>query len=174
MADSDDPQRTAAFEGVLRDFGAGLMRVAMAYGADSAEAQDLYQEICYAIWQAMPTFRGDSTLRTFVWRIAHNRGLTFRSRRPSRSEDSQRLADLVDGGPPADQIVADRLRHEHLLSAIRQLSDTQREVVLLSLEGLTQAEIGAVLGIAENAVAVRLNRARARLRLALDPRRFDR
>lgn len=164
----------ASFEAVLADHGPGLMRVALAYGRDAAEAQDFYQEICYAIWRALPSFRGEASLKTFVWRIAHNRGLTLRARRPRRGEGEQPLAAVADPGPSPQQVVEDRDRQERLLVAVRELSDTQREVVLLSLEGLSQAEIGEVLGLTENAVAVRLNRARQALRGRLDPKRFDR
>jgi RNA polymerase sigma-70 factor (ECF subfamily) len=164
----------ANFEAVLREFEGGLRRVALAYASDSAEAEDLFQEICFAVWRALPRFRGESSVKTFVWRIAHNRGLTHRARRPRVAGVAEGLETVADPAPSAEQRVSDELRQERLLRAVRQLSDAQREVILLSLEGLAQAEIGEVLGITENAVAVRLNRARQSLRARLDARSFDR
>ena len=161
-------------EKVLAEYGPALMRVAMAYAGDAAEAQDLYQETCFAIWRALPSFRGESSLRTFVWRIAHNRGLSHRARLPRRHEDETALAGFADPAPPPDQVAGRRMLQERLLEAVRRLGDTHREVLLLSLEGLSQAEIGEVLGLTENAVAVRLNRARKQLRERLEPGRFDR
>lgn len=163
-----------AIESVLAGYGAGLLRVALAYARDAADAQDLYQDICYAIWKALPRFRGEASLRTFVWRIAHNRGLSHRARGWRGPEKLELDVELPDPGPAADELVAERQRNDRLFAAVRALPEAGREVVLLALEGLTHGEIAEVLGITENAVAVRLTRARDRLRAQLDPKAFDR
>jgi RNA polymerase sigma-70 factor, ECF subfamily len=165
---------TEGLDAVLRDMGPALRRISLAYGADPADAEDLYQNICYAIWRALPSFRGDAALRTFIWRIAHNRGLSHRARRPPPDRQLPLLDDTPDPAPSAEHLLATRQLHEQLLTAVRSLSDAQCEVVLLALEGLSHAEIGAVLGLTENAVAVRLNRAKNSLKQRLDPKAFDR
>jgi RNA polymerase sigma-70 factor (ECF subfamily) len=175
MPGFDDAGRPRpAFDQVFREFEPALRRVALGYAADSAEAEDLFQEICYAIWRALPRFRGDAAMKTFVWRIAHNRGLTHRARQARLPTHEGELDAVADPAPSVEQRLGEELRDERLLAAVRRLSDAQREVILLSLEGLTQAEIGEVLGVTENTVAVRLNRARNALRARLDPRSFDR
>lgn len=163
-----------AIESVLAGYGAGLMRVALAYTRDAVDAQDLYQDICYAIWKALPRFRGEASLRTFVWRIAHNRGLSHRARGWRGPGKLELDVEYPDPGPAADELVAERQRNDRLFAAVRALPEAGREVVLLALEGLTHGEIAEVLGITENAVAVRLTRARDRLRTQLDPKTFDR
>ena len=152
---------------MLQAHGAALQRLALAYASDDADAQDLFQDICYAIWRALPSFRAEASERTFVFRIAHNRGLSHRSRRKLNAVDLTTLESIADPAPSPAAVADATLRRDRLLNAIRAVSETQREVLLLSLEGLTQREIGEVLGVAENAVAVRLTRARQRLRQLL-------
>jgi RNA polymerase sigma-70 factor, ECF subfamily len=171
MAHAEEPDRAHALDRLLAEYGPGLMRIALAYGREQADAQDLYQEICYAIWRALPSFRGEASVRTYIWRIANNRGITFRSRRRPAPDDHA-LEALPDPAPGPDQLADEQLLRDQLLTAVRELSPSQREVILLSLEGLANVEIGEVLGISANAVAVRLNRARAFLRARLDPRAF--
>ena len=65
----------AQLERLLAAHGAGLHRVARAYAKNPAEAADLAQEIAVAVWRALPGFRGQCSERTFVFRIAHNRGI---------------------------------------------------------------------------------------------------
>lgn len=154
------------FEDVLRDHGRALFRAAQGYAATAADADDLYQEICLAVWRALPRFRGEASLGTWLWRIAHNRGLTFRARsaRPQAVELPDHLA---DASPLPDEALLRSLGRDELLAAIHQLSDAQCEVMLLSLEGLSYAEMAEVLGTSPNAVAVRLNRAKRNLQALL-------
>lgn len=77
-------------------------------------------------------------------------------------------ADLPPAALADPERTADaRLRHRRLLAALQRLTPEARQVVALSLEGMTQAEIGEVVGATANAVAVRLHRAREELRRQL-------
>lgn len=156
-------------EDVVSWFGGAIWRLTAAYAQARADREDLYQEILVAIWRALPRFRGDSQLGTYVIRIAHNRGLTHRAhaaRLGARERDEDPM--LPDPAPGTDE----RLHREHqrarLESAIRRLSAALAQPVLMHLEGMSHAEIAAVLGITENAVAVRMNRARVALAHHLD------
>ncbi|MHB1328914.1 MAG: RNA polymerase sigma factor [Gemmatimonadales bacterium] len=153
------------FERIVQLHGPALRRLALAYGRTTADGDDLFQEICFAIWRSLPTFRGECSERTFAFRIGHNRGLTHRSRR--RPEPVELDEAARDERPGPDAIVVAATERDRLLDAIRQLGDGHRQVVLLSLEGLSHGEIGEVLGISENNVAVRLSRARKELRAIL-------
>ena len=69
------------FDRLIAAHGPGLRRLAQGYADGPADADDLFQDICFALWRALPSFRGESTERTFAFRIGHNRGLTHRSRK---------------------------------------------------------------------------------------------
>ena len=149
--------------------GAGLSRVAASYAFSPQEREDLTQEIALAIWRALPSFRGDSSERTFVFRIAHNRGLSLVSRR--RTEMRTEPIEIADPGPDPEARAHQAQRRQRLLVAIRSLPVGFRQVLTLALEGLPHVEIGDILGIAENNVAVRLSRARNALRAILGDKR---
>ncbi len=157
------------FETVVEEYGPALWRLTAGWARDRAAREDLYQEILVALWRALPQFRRESQLRTYVFRIAHNRCLSHRGR--SQREPASTLADappLVDSAPGPERQASDRERLEQLREALRRLTPARRQLLLLHLEGLTQREIGEVLGITEGNVAVRLHRARHSLRGFLD------
>lgn len=155
----------ARYDDLLREHGSALRRVAAVYERDPALREDLFQEICLALWQALPRFEGLASLRTFTFRIAHNRGITHRWRRRSSASGAIEDADEPRDPSPDPEAAASRgQRSEQLLDAVGRLSLKHRQVVALTLEGLSPAEIGDVLGITENNAAVRLTRARQALR----------
>ncbi len=155
----------ARYDEVLRAHGGALRRVASVYERDPALREDLFQEICLALWQALPRFEERSSLRTFVFRVAHNRGLTHRwQRRAAAAGALEDAAEPRDPGPDPEAAASRGQRSARLLEAVGRLPLNYRQVVALTLEGLSQAEIGEVLGITENNVAVRVTRARQALR----------
>ncbi len=157
------------YDRILQEHGPALRRVAAAYEADPSRREDLLQEICLALWQALPRFREEATERTFAFRIAHNRGLTHGWRaRGSVTADLNEAGELADPRQDPESELHEGERRDRLREAIRRLPLAARQVVVLSLEGLSQREIGDVLGITENNVAVRLTRARKLLRQALE------
>ncbi|WP_250461298.1 RNA polymerase sigma factor [Microbulbifer litoralis] len=151
------------FQQLVADHGAAIARVAGSYVRNSAERDDLAQDIWLAVWRALPSFRGDASLKTFVFRIAHNRAVTALARRRPEGAAEDALEQLADSAPgPAEQL-ASRRDSERLLAAVQQLPLGLRQTLTLRLEGLSYAEISEVLGIGESNVAVRLNRARQKL-----------
>lgn len=155
------PERRALFDEVVRDHGAALWRLTAGYAHSNEERKDLHQEILVAIWQALARFEGRSSLRTFVYRIAHNRGASHRAyeaRRHHRAVDD--LA-IRDPGPTPDEQAEVRRRRQVLLAATRSLPTTLGQVLMLHLDGLSNREIAEVVGISTGNVAVRLTRARS-------------
>jgi RNA polymerase sigma-70 factor (ECF subfamily) len=156
--------KSRRFAELLRQHGAALGRVAASY-ARPADQDDLRQEIALAIWNALDGFRGDCSECTFIFRIAHNRGLTHVARRRVAGEE---LPAVADAAPGPEARLAGREEVERLFAALRTLTVPQRQVLTLALEGMELAEIGACLGISAATAAVRLSRARAALRARLE------
>ena len=154
---------TPTFEHIVHAYGEALVRLAWGYTDHVADHDDLVQDILVAIWRALPRFRGEASERTFVLRVAHNRGITFASRR--RVHDSlDEHASIADPRPGPDEELDRAAQHARLIAAVRTLPPALRETVMLRLEGCAVPEIAAVLNVTENNVSVRLNRARDRLR----------
>lgn len=137
-----------------------LHRTARAF-AEPSDQHDLLQEMSLALWKARPRFRAESTAGTFAHRVAHNAALTWR-----RGETRRRLrgvaveAELVtreDGTDPQAALL------ERLYVAIRQLPPVDRSLILLSLDGLSYAEIAGLHGLSETNVGARLTRIRQRV-----------
>src|SRR5439155_7351401 len=77
-----EPAHQAAdLDEVIRAHGDALERVAWGYVDNAPDREDLMQEILMALWRALPGFRWDSSLGTFVLKVAHNRSITFATRR---------------------------------------------------------------------------------------------
>lgn len=135
-----------------------LRKIARAFASEEGDQQDLYQDLLVAVWEAVPAFRGEAKVSTFLYRVAYNRALLWsRSRRTEQRRFEALSIDLV---APAQQ---DDGRVERLYEAIRQLPPVDRSLVLLYLDELSYREIAEVLGLSESNVGVRLNRAKKRL-----------
>jgi RNA polymerase sigma-70 factor (ECF subfamily) len=158
----------ARFDRLLETFGPSIRRTAALYERDPARREDLAQDICLALWQALPRFRGESSERTFVFRVAHNRGATHAwRRRRSVTEPLEAADEPRDDSESAEDHLARRENSLALAQAVLALPVGLRQVTTLALEGLAPREIADVLGLTENNVGVRLTRARAALRTML-------
>jgi RNA polymerase sigma factor (sigma-70 family) len=158
------------FSRILGEHGPAISRLAFSYEMVASVREELVQEIALAIWQALPHFRGECSERTFVFRIAHNRGLSHAWKRRPAHEPLDEIEDAdqpIDPRPHPEAQAAQIHDRARLMSAIQSLPVAHRQMIVLMLEGLSHAEIAEVAGITENNVAVRLNRARKALKDAL-------
>jgi RNA polymerase sigma factor (sigma-70 family) len=160
------PAREASLVRLLERYGAALRRLSAAYVAEPGDREDLFQEIALALWTALPRFRGDASERTWLYRIAHNVALTYvhKARRYSGPLEAGDAA--FDGLPAGDDVegqVARAEQQRRLAAAVSRLRLDDRRLILLYLEGLTGAEMAAVLGLSEANVATRLSRLRKEL-----------
>ncbi|MFY2763721.1 RNA polymerase sigma factor [Arenimonas sp. MALMAid1274] len=153
-------------EQVLREHGPMLARIAGSYESDPARRDDLLQEISVAVWRALPSWRGDASLRTFAARVAHNRAIDHLSRE-KRAQGDELHDEHADPDASPLQHAEAHQRRTDLLAAVRGLPLGQRQVVVLALEGFSQREIGQALSLEENTVTQRLSRARRQLQSVL-------
>jgi RNA polymerase sigma factor (sigma-70 family) len=153
------PDADAELARIIRTYGDALSRLAWGYCRHASDHDDLVQDVLVALWRALPRFRGESSERTFVFRVAHNRGLTFRARQHVHDPLTDAEV-LVDSRAGPDVELDQAQRRERLRAAVRRLPESQRQTVMLHLEGFSAREIAALQGTSENNVAVRLTRAR--------------
>lgn len=167
-ADAARTQREALFDRALQENGPALVRLSAAYTNSEGDRDDLFQEIAFAVWQALPAFRGESSLRTYLFRIAHNRGLAHLANKRSIQTVDREELQLRDPMPNPERRLEIEEQRLNLLAAVRRLPIVYRHVITLALEGLSYPEIADVLGLTEANVGIRLNRARKALRKILD------
>ena len=144
-----------------------LRRYARALLGNRAAADDLVQDTLERAWARHALWRAGSDLRAWLFSIMHNLRVD-QLRRPSAPIHS---IDEDDLEVPTRATQNDRLEVRDLESALRQLPDEQREVLLLvALEDLAYAEVADALGIPVGTVMSRLARGRERLRLLMEER----
>lgn len=142
-------------------YGAALERLAGSYEADRDKRLDLLQDIHLALWRSFEGFAGNCSLRTWVYRIAHNVAVThvIRHRRIS-SRPLVSLDDVDDLPAGGDSEGAFDLQQSlgRLREFIQQLNPLERQVILLYLEGTDAAGIAEITGISPGNVATKIHR----------------
>jgi RNA polymerase sigma factor (sigma-70 family) len=156
------------FDTLLAANGAALTRLASSYTNTSSDRDDLLQEIAIAVWQALHRFRGECSERTFLFRIAHNRGIAYLARKRPEIPGGGEEIEIHDSAPDPESGLAQQQAADRLRRAIYHLPVAYRQVITLTLEGLGYGDIAEVLGISESNVGVRLSRARQMLRESLE------
>jgi RNA polymerase sigma-70 factor (ECF subfamily) len=157
-----------AFAALVRHYDAGLRRLAFRLLGDRGRMDDALQEAYVSAYRALPRFRGDASLGTWLYRIAYNACLD-ELKRTRAVVDLDSVRDRAH--PGADPIEALSIRHT-LAGALAELPLEDRAAVLLvDADGFDYRGAAEVLGVPEGTVASRLNRARAALRQALEETR---
>lgn len=156
------PQTT--LEEIVRDYGSMVRRIALSYESSPHLADELVQEIYVAIWRALPSFRGEASLKTFLARIATNRAVTHVARAMKAPPSSELTEEIRSSAATPEHVAIANDRKAALLAAVRRLPLTYRQPVMLVLEGLPLDEVAQVLGISSNAVAIRMSRAKQLLK----------
>ncbi|WP_298198393.1 sigma-70 family RNA polymerase sigma factor [Novosphingobium sp.] len=156
--------REGLFDQALDGHGGLIARIVSAHERDPALREDLRQDVALALWRALPGWREECALRTFVARVAHNVCVSHQRRavrEPPRGELSPQLDAATD---LPDAVAIDNDLRRRLSAAVADLPAALREVAVLGLEGFTNQEIVDTLGLSSGTVATRLSRAKAMLR----------
>lgn len=172
-----------AFASLVRANGGRLLATARRFLDCEDDARDAVQDAFLSAYQALRSFQGQALLSTWLHRILLNcclMRLRSRLRRPEESLE-ELLPAFSEGGQevrptlpwePIDDELARRQACALVRTLVRQLPETYRTVLQLrDIEELDTAETACLLGISENAVKIRLHRARQALRSLLDPHR---
>jgi RNA polymerase sigma-70 factor, ECF subfamily len=149
------------YEQAASQFGPALERLARSYEADSDKRRDLLQEIHLATWRSFGGFQNQCSLRTWVYRVAHNVAAThvLKDRR-AKSRTFVSLEDVADLAESRDSTTAIDRKNTlaQLYALVQQLKPLDREVILLYLEGLDAASIGEITGISPGNAATKVHR----------------
>jgi RNA polymerase sigma-70 factor (ECF subfamily) len=158
-----------AFMTLVRHYDPGLRALAYRLLRDPERMDDALQETYVKAFRALPRFRGESQLGTWLYRIAYNACMDeLEAARRVVSLPLESLAEQADGRAGVHESVSSR---SDLAAALEALAPEDRAAVLLvDAQGFGYRDAGEVLGVPEGTVASRLNRARAVLRAALGHR----
>jgi RNA polymerase sigma-70 factor (ECF subfamily) len=154
-------QRDRIFGEWLASHKGILFKVVHAYAFEHADRQDLFQEIVIQIWRSVEAFRGESSVPTWMYRVALNTAIAWTRREDRHQRGKQPLA-VVEGLLTTASAVPDP-RVEWLYRQIAQLKDVDRSVALLLLDGFSYRDIAAIVGITESNVGVKISRIKSTL-----------
>jgi RNA polymerase sigma-70 factor, ECF subfamily len=167
-----DEDQKSQFMNWLDDHGSSVMKVSRAYTLTSEETQDLAQEILPQAWRSLPGFEGKAKASTWFYRVALHTAMNWHRKdkpRRTRQQPLLEVQDLVtEGADNSTEQIQHRDTVEQLYNAIHQLPKTDAALVLLYLDELSYREMADVLGISENNVGVKLNRAKKALGLLMN------
>ena len=145
---------------IVGEFGAALERLARAYERHADERQALLQEIHVALWRSLRGFKGRCSLRTWVYRVAHNVATSHAVRSRARAsvfvapENLEAIADPLSREHQLDR----RLALDKLHELVRQLHPIDRQVMLLYLEDVDAAAIAEITGLTAGNVSTKIHR----------------
>lgn len=152
-----------AFLEMMRQHQGIVHKICRLYRDSLEDREDLFQEITYQLWKAVPSFRQEAKPSTWIYRIALNTAISsFRKKKPALSYEAV-LPDIAEETFQDEQ----GLRQERLFAALKHLNDADKAIITLYLEELSYKEIAEMIGTTENNVAVKLNRIRNKIQQLL-------
>ena len=148
------------FARTVREHKGTIYTVCYMFSKDEEEVADLFQDILMNLWKGFAKFRGESSVRTWIYRVSLNTCISAERKKKRKGE----TVPLDMNINLFDDSVEDLKQIRMLQSRISRLGPFDRAIVLLWLENLSYDEIGAIVGITAKNVSVRLFRIKEQLR----------
>ena len=152
------------FLSALKENQDKLYRICSIYSDSNEDSKDLFQEVLVNIWKSMSSFKGNSSIGTWMFRIALNVCLRFKSKHTKNQNRFIRLDSMTIFNIGSE--VEDENSDEKLIAlrkCVKKLNNGEKAIVALYLEGLAYREISDILGLSENHIAVKIKRIKSKL-----------
>jgi len=156
-----EPSQDTQYREAAAGYGPALERLARAYEFDPDRRRDLLQEIHLALWRSFALFDGRCSLRTWVYRVAHNTAVSYgigRRRSGDRNLVSLEDVELTLGTRDGDEAAGRREALARVTELMQSLKPLDRQVILSYLEGMDAVSIGEITGLAAGNVATKIHR----------------
>tara|TARA_R110002096_G_C14572894_1_gene720729 strand:- start:670 stop:1176 length:507 start_codon:yes stop_codon:yes gene_type:complete len=141
-----------------------LFRICSIYSEDNEDAKDLFQEVLVHVWRSMGTFKGNSSIGTWMFRVALNVCLRFKSKHTKNQNRFIRLDSMtISNLRTEENNEEENEKLKDLKKCVKKLNDGDKAIVALYLEGVVYKEISSILGLSENHVAVKVKRIKSKL-----------
>ena len=149
----------AEFARIIRENKGTIYTVCYMFSKDKEEVDDLFQEALIKLWQGLASFKGDSDLKTWIYKVTLNSCISI-----DRKKKSRKTQPLMEGIDLFDKNDADNKQTDMLHARIQRLQPFDRAIVLLWLENMSYQEIAQIVGIDVKNVSVRLYRIKEQLK----------
>ncbi|NBA86504.1 sigma-70 family RNA polymerase sigma factor [Emticicia sp. CRIBPO] len=150
------------FEQLYSEYQDKIFRLCYGYARNPELASDLTQDCFIRVWENIRSFRNESSVSTWIYRIAVNNCLLY-----LRKNRSGKISfEYIDKDIPyqEDENANKEESIENLYRAIQKLQETERAIISMVLEDMSYKEIGDVMGISENSVGVKVHRIKRTLK----------
>ena len=162
-----------SFEDIIESFHPLIYKISRAYTDNDFDFKDLYQEIIIQIWKAHKTFKGNSKLSTFVYRVSLNTSLNYRKSNKIRGAKIK-YVDIPEYVESERASVEKKEDIDILYKCISGLKKVERAVVLLYLENEKYEEIAKITGLTTSNVGVMISRIKKKLFISLNEAGYER
>ncbi len=138
-----------------------IYKVCSMYRDNSEDMHDLYQDIVLQLWRAFPSFRGESKISTWIYRIALNTNITQlrkAQRNPIHSSITEQMTETIRD----TQFAIDEI--DHLNKAIAQLTEIEKAIIILYMDEYKYKEIADIIGTTESNVGFKINQIKKKLK----------
>jgi RNA polymerase sigma-70 factor (ECF subfamily) len=143
-----------------------IHKVCMMYERDEENRKDLFQEIIIQLWRGFHSFKGQSKITTWMYRVALNTAISS-FRKVSRIPISTNIDNLQFQIADNNESTLRREQFQMLENAIKKLNEIEKAIMMLYLDDIPYEEIAETLGITQNNVRVKMNRIREKLKIIL-------
>ncbi len=157
-------QKEKEFSQLIKDNQGLIIKISRLYTNSLEEEEDLFQEIVLQLWKSYESFKGDSKISTWMYRVALNTAITL-FRKKNRSPQTDRLQDFHQGSYPQEDGQDEKQQQIDLMyKVIKMLPNVERAIVMMYLDDLPYREIAGNLGISEVNARVKMNRLKKTLK----------
>lgn len=153
------------FDTWLGQYKALLFKVVRAYAFTEFDRDDLFQEITIQVWRSIPAFRGEAAVSTWLYRVSLNTAMRWSVKERKHTDGRE----SIDGLPYAHgKLLEEQAAHNDeklawLYAEIGLLTEVDRSLTLLLLDGFSYKEMASMLGLTETNIGVRLHRIKKHL-----------
>lgn len=153
-----DSQHKKDFEHIVMEQKSTIYSVCYMFVSSREEADDLFQEVLINLWNGFRQFRGNSSVRTWVYRVSLNTCISYKRKKKIKTQPLDISSDVIEGDSPQSR------QSEQLHKRITKLEPLDRAIVLLWLEDMPYEEIASIVGITTGALGMRLMRIKEKLK----------
>ncbi len=147
---------------ILADYQGILHRVNLVYFRSESDRKDNFQEIVYQLWKSYSNLRNRESIGSWIYAVSINTSIS-KLKKDKRIEYRDNLPELTDGSNVAEEYSGSESL-KMLLTAIHQLEEVDKLLMLLYLEEKTYEEMSEIMGITKSNVGARINRAKNKLK----------
>ncbi|MCF2875729.1 MULTISPECIES: RNA polymerase sigma factor [unclassified Tenacibaculum] len=153
-------QKNQTFEQIIEINKEKIYRICRIYAVNPIEPEDLFQEVVYQIWKSYASFKGKSSIDTWIYRITLNVCMRSKEKLNKKNYKTIRLDAIQFTSKETTTTSLEDKKYKALQNCISALTPKNKSIVILSLEGLAYKEIAKTKDLTENHIAVKMKRIR--------------